>query len=232
MDCSTLGFPVHCRLPELDQIHVHWWCPPTISCSLVPFSSCLQSFSASGSFLMSQFFTLSGQSIGVSPLASVLPMNIQDWFPLELTGWISLLSRVLSRVFFNTTVQKHQFFSIQLSLWSNSHIHTWLLESFDYTNFNSKVMSLHFNSCLGWLVIAFLPRSKHLLISWLQSPSAVTVEPKKMKSVTFHCFPSICHEVMGLDAMILVFWMLRFKPTFSLSSFTYIKRLFIVHFLP
>ena len=104
------------------------WCHPTISSSVVPFSSCLQSFPASGSFLMSQFFASGGQSIGASASASVLPMNIQDWIPFGLTGWISLLSKGLSRVYSNTIVQKHQFFSIQPSLWSNSHIHTWLLE--------------------------------------------------------------------------------------------------------
>ena len=93
-----------------------WWCHPTISCSVIPFFFCLQSFPASGSFQMSQFFTSSGQSIGVSASASVLPMNIQDWFPLGWTGWISLLSKGLSRVFSNTTVQKHQFFDTQLSL--------------------------------------------------------------------------------------------------------------------
>ena len=103
------------------------WCLPTISSSVVPFSSCLQSFPTSGSFPMSQFFTLGGQSIGVS--ASVLPMNIQDWFPLGLTGLISLQSKGLSRVFSDTAVEKHQFFIPQLSLWSNSHIHTWLLEN-------------------------------------------------------------------------------------------------------
>ena len=104
------------------------WFHPAISYSVVPFSSCLQSFPAPGSFQMSQFFTLVSQSTGISASASVLPMNIQDWFPLELTGWISLQSKELSRVFSNTTVQNHQFFSAQLSLWSNSHIHTWLLE--------------------------------------------------------------------------------------------------------
>ena len=103
------------------------WCHPTISSSVVPFS-CPQSFPASGSFPMSQFFASSGKSIGVSASASVLPMNIQDWFPLGWTGWISLQSKGLSRVFSNTTVQKHQFFSVQPSLWFNSHIHTWLLE--------------------------------------------------------------------------------------------------------
>ena len=92
-----------------------------------PFSYHFQSFPAPGSFPMSQFFTSDGQSIGVSASASVLPMNIQDWFPLGLTGWISLQSKGLSRVFSNTTIQRHQFFGAQLSLWSNSHIHTWLL---------------------------------------------------------------------------------------------------------
>ena len=104
------------------------WCHPTISSSVVPFTSCLQSFPASGSFPMSQFFPSGGQSIGVSASASVLPMNIQDIFPLGWTGWISLQSKGLSRVFSNTTVQKHQFFSAQLSSQSNSHIHTWLVE--------------------------------------------------------------------------------------------------------
>ena len=112
---------------------LHRWCHPTISSSVVPFSSCLQSFPASGSFPMSQFFTSGGQSIGVSASASILPMNIQDWFPLGWVDWISLQFKWLSRVFSNTTVQKHQFFDTQLSLeswmWeSNSHIHTWLLE--------------------------------------------------------------------------------------------------------
>ena len=102
------------------------WCHPTISSSVVPFTSRLQSFPASGSFPVSQFSASGGQSIRAS--ASVLPMNIQDWFPLGLTGLISLQSKGLSRVFSNTTVQKHQFFSAQLSLWSNSHIHTWPLE--------------------------------------------------------------------------------------------------------
>ena len=92
------------------------WCPPTISSSVVPFSSCLQSIPASGSFQMSQFFTSDVQRIGVSALASVLPMNIQDWFPLGWTGWISLQSKGLSRVFSNTTVPKHKFFDAQLSL--------------------------------------------------------------------------------------------------------------------
>ena len=128
------------------------WCHPTISSSVAPFSSCLQSFPASGSFPISQFFTSGGQIIQVSALASVLPMNIQNCFPLGLTSWISLQSKRLSRVFSNTTVQKHQFFGAQASLWSNSHIHTWLLEKTIVLNrwtFVGKGMSLLFNTCLG-----------------------------------------------------------------------------------
>ena len=104
------------------------WCHPAISSSVVPFSSCRQSFPASESFPMSQLFTWGGQSIAVSALASVLPMNTQDWSPLEWTSWTSLQSKGLTRVFSNTTVQKHQFFSAQPSSQSNSHIHTWPLE--------------------------------------------------------------------------------------------------------
>ena len=104
------------------------WCHPAISSSVVPFSSCPQSLPASESFPMSQLFTWDGQSTGVSALASFLPKNIQDWSPLEWTGWISLQPKGLSRVFPNTIDEKHQFFSTQLSSQSNSHIHTWLLE--------------------------------------------------------------------------------------------------------
>ena len=104
------------------------WCHPATSFSAIPFSSCPQSLLASGSFPVSQLFASSGQSIGVSALASVLPMNTQDWSPLGWNGWISLQSKGLSRVFSNTTVQKHQFFSAQLSSQSNSHIQTWPLE--------------------------------------------------------------------------------------------------------
>ena len=99
------------------------WCHPAISSSVIPFSSCPQSLPASESFPMSQLFAWSGRSTGVSALASFLPNNTQGWPPLEWTGWISLQSKGLSRVFSNTTVQKHQFFSAQLSLQSNSHIH-------------------------------------------------------------------------------------------------------------
>ena len=105
-----------------------WRCHPTISSSVVPFSSCLQSFPASRSFLMSQFFASDSQIIGVSASASVLLMNIQDWFPLGWTSLIFSLSKRLFRAFSNTTVQKHQFFGTRPSLWSNSYIHTSLLE--------------------------------------------------------------------------------------------------------
>ena len=105
-----------------------WWCHPTISSSVIPFASCLQSLPASGSFQMSQLFASGGQSIGVSASASVLPMNIQGWYPLVGSALICLQSKGLSRVFSNTIVLKHQFFSAQLSLWPNSHNHTWPLE--------------------------------------------------------------------------------------------------------
>ena len=118
---------------------------PTISYSVVPFSSCPQSFPASGSFQMSQFFEWGGQSIGVSASASVLPMNVQDWFPLGWTGWISLLSKGLSRVSSNTTIQKYQFFHTQLSSQSNYYIHAWLLKKKNIAltrwTFVGKVMS-------------------------------------------------------------------------------------------
>ena len=127
MDCSMPGFPV---LPTpgacSNTCPLSQWCHPTISSSVTPFSSCPQSFQTSGSFPMSQLFASGGQRIGAA--ASVHPMNIEGWFPLGFTGLISLQSKGLSRVFSNTTVQKHQFFGTQLSLESNSHIHTWLLE--------------------------------------------------------------------------------------------------------
>ena len=130
MDCSTPDLTCPSPTPRAysDSCPKSQWCHPTISSSVVPFSSCLQSFLVSGSFPMSQFFASGGQSIGVSASASVLTKNIQDWFPLALTGFISLQSKGLSKVFSNTTVQKHKLFGTQLSLLSNSHIHTRLLE--------------------------------------------------------------------------------------------------------
>ena len=129
MNYSTPGFPVLQHLPELAQTHtIESVMPSNHSSSVTPFSSCPQSFPASGSFPISWLFASGGQSIGASPLASVLPINIQDWFPLGLTSLISLQSKGLSRVFSSTTIWKHQLFSSQPSLWSNSHIHIWLLE--------------------------------------------------------------------------------------------------------
>ena len=140
------------------------WYYLTISSSATPFSFCLQSFPASGSFPISWLFASVGQSIGASAL--VLPVNIQDWFPLGLTGLISLQSKGLSRVFSSTTTLKHQFFNVQPYLWSNSHIHTWLLEkTIVLTIWTSvgKMMSLLFNM-LSRFVIVFLPRKfKHIL---------------------------------------------------------------------
>ena len=116
LQCSRLPCPSPTHGAYSNSCPLSRWCHPTISSSVVLFASCPQSFPASGSFPMSQFFTSGGQSIGASASASVLPINIQDWFPLGWTGWISLQSKGLSRVFSNTTVQKHQFFATQLSL--------------------------------------------------------------------------------------------------------------------
>ena len=121
--CPSPTPGVHLDSPPSSQ-----WCHPAISYSGIPFSSCPQSLPASESFPVSQLFTWGGQSTGVSALASFLPKNTQDWSPLGWTGWISLKSKGLSRVFSNTTVQKHQFFGTQLSSQSNSHIHPWPLE--------------------------------------------------------------------------------------------------------
>ena len=187
-----------------------WWCHPTISSSVVPFSSCLQSFPASGSFPRSQFFTSGGQRTGVSASTSVLPMNIQDWIPLRWTGRISLQSKELSRVFSNTTVQKHQFFGTLLSLWSSSltSIHDyWKNHSLDEMDlcWQNNVSAF---KMLSRLVVTFLPTSKRLLISWLQSPSTVILKPPKIKSDTVYpCFHiyllwndgTRCHDLSFLN---------------------------------
>ena len=194
-------------------------CHPTISSSVVPFSSRLQSFPGSGSFQRSQFFTSGGQSIRVSASASVLPMNTQDWFPLGLTGWISLQSRGLTSLVQHhssklSILQHSAFFKVQLS---HPYMATGKTIASPRWTFISKVMSLLFNM-LSRLVIAFSARSRHHLISWLQSPLAVILELKKKSLSLFPLFP---HR--------LVFWMLTFKPVFSLSSFTFIKKLFFCH---
>ena len=136
--CPTLWIRglQHARFPcpsstpraSLNSRPSSWWCHPTISTFVFSFSSCLQSFPASGSFPVSHLFASGGQSIEASPSVSVLPMNLEDWFPLGLTALISLQSKRFSGVFSNTTVRKDKFFSTQLLLWSEFHIHTWLLE--------------------------------------------------------------------------------------------------------
>ena len=190
--------------------------------SVASFSFFPQSFSASRSFPMSSLFSLWGQSIGALASASVLPMNIQGWFPLGLPGLISLQSKGLLRVFSSTTAWKHQFFGIQSSLWSNSHIHTWLtgkITALSLRMFVGKMTSLLFN-ILSSLVIDFLPRSKCHLILWLQSPSMVIMELNRIKSVPVSNFPPpICPEVIVPDAMNLDFWMLNLRPASSVSSF-------------
>ena len=154
MNCSTPGFPVLHYLLEFAQIRFRWLGDglPTISSSVIPFSSCLQFFPASGSFPMSRLLASGGQSVGASALASVLPMNIQNWFPLELIDLISLLSKGLSRVFCSTTVWRHQFFSAQHFLLPTFHIHTWLLGktiALTIQTFVGKVMSLLLICYLG-----------------------------------------------------------------------------------
>ena len=196
------------------------WCHSTISSSVVPFS-CPQSSSTSGSFPMSQFFPLGGQSIGASVSASVLPINIQDWFSLGLTGWISLQSKGLLSLLQHHK-QKNQFFGTQPSLWSDSHICTWLLEKPKLWLYGplSAVMTLLFNM-LSRFVIAFLPRSKSLLISWLQSPSPVIWEPKKKKFLTVSNFsPSICHEVSYISIKLgkIIKWLNLCRFPFSLKK--------------
>ena len=186
------------------------WCHPAISSSVGPFSSCPQSLPASKSFPMSQLFTWGGQGTGVSALASFLPKKFQGWSPSEWTGWISLQSKGLSRVFSNTTIQKPSilwcsaFFTVQLS---HPYMTTGKTTALTRWIFVGKVMSLLLNM-LSRLVITFLPRSKHLLISWLQSPSAVNLEPPKNKVWhCFYCFPiyfpwsdgTRCHDLRFLN---------------------------------
>ena len=144
-----------------------------------------------------------------------------DW--LDLLAVQGTLRSLLQNHSWKASILQHSaFFIVQLS---HPYMTTGKTIALTRWTFVGKAMSLLFNM-LSTLVITFLPRSKCLFISWLQSPSAVILEPPKIKSATVYCFPSICHEVMGPDAMILVFWILSFKPNFSLSSFTFIKRLF------
>ena len=206
------------------------WCHSTISSSFVPFFSCPQSFPGSGSFQLSQLSASDGQSFGVSASTSVLPMNSQDWSPL---GWTCLICLAVQGTL-KSLLQHHSskasvllcsaFFIVQLS---HPFMTTGKTVALTRWPFVDKVMSLLFY-ILSRLLITFLPRS--LLISWLQSPSAVTLEPKNIKSATVA--PSICHEMMGPDAMILVFWMLSFKPTFFTLFFHFHQEVLVLHFLP
>ena len=215
MNHSTPGLPVHHHLPESTQTHVHWVGDAIKPSHLLwPPSPPAFNLSQHQGLQMSQLFSSGGQSIAVSVSTAVPPMNTQDWSPLGWTDWISLQSKGLSRVFSNTTVRKHQFFIVQLS---HPYMTTGKTIALTRQTFVDKVMSLLLNM-LSRLVKTFLPTSKRLLISWLQSISAVILEPRKIKPATVSTVsPSICHKMMGPDAMILVFWMLRFI-FFSLLS--------------
>ena len=177
------------------------WCHPTVLSSVVPFSSCLQSFLTylqsfltSGSFPMSQFFASGGQSIRVSASASVFSMNIKGWSPLGWNGWISFQSKGLSRFLQHHSSKASILLCAAVFMVQLSHPYMNIGKTIALTRwaFVGKAMSLLFNM-LSRLVIAFLPRRKRLLISWLQSSSAVILEPKKRVSHCFHCFPIYLH---------------------------------------
>ena len=217
-DCSMLGLPVHHQLPEPTQTHVYH-ISNAIRPSLPLSSPSPPAFNLSQHQGLYKWVSFLHQEavVGVLASASVLPMNIAfriDWLDLlAVQGTLkSLLQHRSSKA---SILRRSASFTVQLS-------HPYMTRR----TLVGKVMSLLLNM-LSRLIITFLPRSKRLLISWLQSPSAVILEPKKIKSDTVSTVSlSISHEVMGLDAIIFVFWMLSFKPTFSLSSFTFIKRLF------
>ena len=211
IDCSMPGFPVHHQPPELAQTHAHW-VSDAIQTSLSQLTPSPPSFNLSqhqGFFPMSWLFTLGSQSIGASASASALPVNIHGLSSLRLTGLISLLFKGLSGVFSSTTVgrlsilQCSAFFMVRLS---QPYVTTGKIIALIIWTSVSREMSLLLNT-LSRFVKVFMPRSNHLLITWLQSPSAVILEPKKRKSVTISTFsPSICHEVMGPDALTFVFF--------------------------
>jgi len=221
--------PCPSPIPEVhsDSHPSRQWRHPAISSFVIPFSSCSQSLPASvfsnESTLHMRWPKYWSFSFSISPSKEIPGFIFRmDWLDLLVVqGTLkSLLQHHSSKA---SILRRSAFFTVQLS-----HPYTTTGKTIALTRrtFVSKVMSLLFNM-LSRLVITFLPRSKHLLISWLQSPSAVILEPQKIKSDTVSTVsPSIFHEVMGPDAMILIFWMLSFKPTFSLSTFTFIKRLF------
>ena len=237
MNHSVPSFPVlSVSWDLLGLIPLSRWGHPTVSSSVVPFCSCPQSFPASGSFPVSQLFRSGGQRIGVLASASVQWYSSEyswsisfgsDWFDLAVQ---SILKSLLQHHNSKALIFQHSaFFMVQLS---HLYMTTGKTIALTIWTFVGKVTSLLFNP-LPRFVIAFLPRSKCLFISWLQSLSAVILESKKIKPVTVSIFSlSICHEVMGLDAMILVFWMLSFKSAFLLSSLTLIKRLFSSSLFP
>ena len=174
MNCGTPGLPVYHQLLEFTQTHIHWGVMPSNHLILCrPLSSCPQSFSASGSFQMNQFFTSGGQSIGVSASTSVLSMNTQDWSPLGWTGWISLQSKGLSSLLQHHSSKGSILWHSAFCIVQVSHPYMTTRKTIALTRwtFVDKEMSLLF-SILSRLVITLLPRSKCLLISWLQSPSA------------------------------------------------------------
>ena len=192
-----------------------WWCHPTISSSVISFSSCLQSFPASGSFQMSQLFTSGGQriyfSFSISPFSEHpgLISFRMDW--LDLLAVQGTLKSLLQHHSSKASILWCFMFIVPVSCPYMTTVKTIALTR---QTFVDKVMSLIFDM-LSRLLIAFLLRSKHLLISWMQSSYAVILEPPKIESVSVSTVsPSVCHEVMGLDAMILAFWILSFKPTF------------------
>jgi len=230
MDCSTPGLPVHHQLPEFTQTHVRW-----VSDAIQPSHPLLSP--SPPAFNLSHIRIFSNESVLCIrwPKCWSLSFNISlsnehpglisfrmDWLDLlAVQGTLkSLLQHYSSKA---SILWCSAFFIVQLS---HPYMTTGKIIALTRWTFDGKIMSLLFNM-LSRLVITFLPRSKHLLISWLQSPSAVILELPKIKAATISTvFPSICHEVMGPDAMIFIFWMLSLNPTFSLSSFTFIKRLF------
>ena len=227
MGCSTPGFPVHHQLQELSQTYVHrvsdaTLCPPLLLLPSV-FPS-IRVFS-NDSALHIRWPNYGSFSFSISPSNeySGLISFRMDWLDL-----LAVQGSLKSLLWHHSS--KHQFFGTQCSL-CPTPTSIWFFPlgktiALSRWTFVGKIMSLLF-SILSRFVISFLPMGKCLFISWLQTPGAVILEPKKRKSVTVSIVsPSICHEVMGLDAMIFVFWMLSFKPTFSLFSFTFIKRLF------
>ena len=227
MNYNTPGLPVHNQLPESTQTHFH-----CVGDAIQP--SHPLSFPSPPALNLAHHQGLFKWVSSLHKMAKVLEFQLQNISPSdEYSGLISFRMYLLDLLAFKSLLQHHSskasilqfsaFFIVQLS-----HPYRITGETIALTrqNFVVKVMSLHFNM-LSRLVISFLPRNQCLLISWLQSPSAVILEPKSIKSVTVSTVSSSnCHEVMGPEAMILVFWMLSFKQVSSLSSFTFIKRLF------